>query len=76
MYCIGLPPSKQSVWIEDDQFFSGNRSYLYQFKVEAKCLENLCLHAKWIMAFPDDEDNGFPKVGMQIDASDHKKVLW
>lgn len=28
------------------------------------------------MSFLDDEDNSFPKVGMQIDASDHKKVLW
>jgi len=27
------------------------------------------------MSFLDDEDNSFPKVGMQIDASDHKKVL-
>jgi hypothetical protein len=27
------------------------------------------------MSFPDDEDNSFPKAGMQIDASDHMKVL-
>jgi len=76
MYFIGLPPSKQRVWIEDDQFFSGCRSRLYQFRAEAKCLENLCLHAQWNMSFLDDEDNSFPKVGMQIDASDHKKVSW
>jgi len=25
MYFIGLPPSNQRVWIEDDQFFSLNR---------------------------------------------------
>lgn len=26
------------------------------------------------LSFPDDEDNSFPKAGMQIDASDHKMV--
>jgi len=75
MYFIGLPSSKQRVWIEDDQFFSGSRSYLYQLRVEAKCLENLCLQAQWIMSFPDDEHNNCPKAGIQIDASDHK-ISW
>jgi hypothetical protein len=44
--------------------------------VEAKCLENLCIHTQWIMSFPDDENNSFPKVWMQIDDSEHKMISW